>query len=555
MWTLLDRAPYAATFVASGVVTAGLVWRHARRIGWSAETCAVVVAGVLVGATAGASFLPVHGTIPSYGEKSVLGAIVGVAVVLSLVGWRLRLGTAVFDAALPAGPIGIAILRFGCFLAGCCFGTPTSSRWGVSYPSGSLAYRELNVAGLVPSGAAATPPLHPVQLYDGVGCLLAGALAVALRRRFRTRLAAPLVFSAAYGAVRFATEFLRYEGIPVAGLKPVQWALLGIIPALALALLFAERFARGPRRAAPAPETEGVVLILGVGAIGAVPLASPLERLCFAAAAIVLAAALAYARGVRPSTGMPAGTSGARLVPLGALLLFQGGAPKAGEGWRSWYTVGAGLGAAEFETIERDCEGNPVSSRDNTATVVGVDVARRWQGSRDAGVGIGVGGVFGQHRAGAAQRGAGGNVQGDAPYTTNINGVQVWTDLDSRWFGMSIGYATGSFPKINGDASQVAGASYLFHGGIRIGPPSRFFVELRTPTPPTVFLPVDNAHVGVGFATDSGGSNIRFGFSDVGGYAAFHGVVDGSWEIDPSVGFGGSNGAIRVTLRKRFPVP
>jgi phosphatidylglycerol:prolipoprotein diacylglycerol transferase len=46
------------------------------------------------------------------------------------------------DTAIPFVGIGIAIMRIGCFLNGCCFGKETNFPWGVKFPFLSPAHIE-----------------------------------------------------------------------------------------------------------------------------------------------------------------------------------------------------------------------------------------------------------------------------------------------------------------------------------------------------------------------------------------------------------------------------
>ncbi len=73
--------------------------------------------------------------------------------------------------------------KLGCLLAGCCYGPPTSSVFGLRFPDESVAYQALLAAGRIPASADRTPPLHPVQLYEAVANLvLCVALTVGWRR-------------------------------------------------------------------------------------------------------------------------------------------------------------------------------------------------------------------------------------------------------------------------------------------------------------------------------------------------------------------------------------
>jgi phosphatidylglycerol:prolipoprotein diacylglycerol transferase len=58
----------------------------------------------------------------------ITGATLAAVIAFAIV--RAPLGT-VLDAAAPGLMLGLAVGRVGCFLAGCCGGPPTASRWGV----------------------------------------------------------------------------------------------------------------------------------------------------------------------------------------------------------------------------------------------------------------------------------------------------------------------------------------------------------------------------------------------------------------------------------------
>lgn len=106
------------------------------------------------------------------------------------------------DAVIPGGTIAHAVGRFGCFMAGCCYGQPTGSSWGVTFTS-PLAARV--------SGTPLGVPLHPVQLYEvgvelGIGLFL---LALTKHRPF------PGIFFPTYlllySPARFVIEGFRSD--------------------------------------------------------------------------------------------------------------------------------------------------------------------------------------------------------------------------------------------------------------------------------------------------------------------------------------------------------
>jgi phosphatidylglycerol:prolipoprotein diacylglycerol transferase len=103
--------------------------------------------------------------------------------------WKLA------DVLAPSIALGQACGRVGCFLYGCCYGSVCFLPWAVHYPD-------------LPPQAPGTG-LHPTQLYEaGLDLMLYGALAWQYRhKQFSGHTFAAYLI--AYGALRFAVEFLR----------------------------------------------------------------------------------------------------------------------------------------------------------------------------------------------------------------------------------------------------------------------------------------------------------------------------------------------------------
>ena len=105
----------------------------------------------------------------------------------------------VFDYFAPTVGLGLGISRIGCFLNGCCFGTPTDLPWGVTFPLGSI-----------PTTVFGLQSLHPAQIYSSLYGL---ALFVTLhfmmkRKRFTGQLIAVMFMAEA--VFRFVIEYVRY---------------------------------------------------------------------------------------------------------------------------------------------------------------------------------------------------------------------------------------------------------------------------------------------------------------------------------------------------------
>lgn len=145
--------------------------------------------------------------------------------------------------ALPV-VLWLAIVRVGCFMAGCCWGDLTESvaglrdvadpslsaqvltvpwlsgDWlitGVHFPAGSFAYDQQLVLGLIAPGAEASLPVHPTQLYELL--LLLGLLAalVVYGRKEREPGNVALLTLMAYCLLRFFIEYLRADSALVLG--------------------------------------------------------------------------------------------------------------------------------------------------------------------------------------------------------------------------------------------------------------------------------------------------------------------------------------------------
>jgi phosphatidylglycerol:prolipoprotein diacylglycerol transferase len=76
------------------------------------------------------------------------------------------------DWIAPGFALGLFIGRWGCFFNGCCYGKPTSSIFGVTFPEGSFPSIEF---GLV--------KVHPTQLYEGFVNLFIFFFLLFLRRK------------------------------------------------------------------------------------------------------------------------------------------------------------------------------------------------------------------------------------------------------------------------------------------------------------------------------------------------------------------------------------
>lgn len=150
------------------------------------------------------------------------GGLVGLALVKHFGGPVGR----VFDAGIPALPLGQAIGRLGCFLAGCCHGRPTTS-W---------------LAMTLPGEGSVWAPRFPTQLMSSAADAVIFVTLLLVERRGARRGGLPfegfltILFGLLYLGKRFLMEFIRDERPLVWG--PFTWAhavsMVGLVLAVSL---------------------------------------------------------------------------------------------------------------------------------------------------------------------------------------------------------------------------------------------------------------------------------------------------------------------------------
>ncbi len=128
---------------------------------------------------------------------NLLGAVL---TALAYARWRKLPFLPLADLIGAAAPLGLTVMRLGCFQHGCCYGKPTDLPWAVTFedPRCAVWTAYLGV------------PLHPTQLYEALaGGLIFLAVHYGVMRRSARPGRAFAAFLALYGAARFALEYVR----------------------------------------------------------------------------------------------------------------------------------------------------------------------------------------------------------------------------------------------------------------------------------------------------------------------------------------------------------
>lgn len=139
------------------------------------------------------------------------GLLLGILLVYLVIRWRkIPLGKTA-DAVAPTLPLAIAITRIGCFLNGCCYGLPTSTKIGIKFPA-----------------LADNIPRLPTQLFEIGYTLVIFLILWFLRKRVKIEGILFWLFLLLYSAARFANEFFRESQRLFLGLSANQYISLAI---------------------------------------------------------------------------------------------------------------------------------------------------------------------------------------------------------------------------------------------------------------------------------------------------------------------------------------
>lgn len=218
---------YLLGFLAGGYLT----WRWASMFDIPRDKVEALLLWIMVGTIAGARLYYIAQNEPGAylsepwrilavweGGLAYFGGLFGAILAAFIYTRRERLRfSRAADLFAPTIPIGSAIGRVSCGLAGMDYGTSTSLPWGVVYT---------NPNSYAPVDGVAR---HPVQFYELLGDLFIAGLLVKLRGRLPDG-ALFVLYLILFGGFRFLLFFVRGDVSPVAmGLKNAQWTALAIL--------------------------------------------------------------------------------------------------------------------------------------------------------------------------------------------------------------------------------------------------------------------------------------------------------------------------------------
>lgn len=145
------------------------------------------------------------------------GGIIAVLLAMPIAAYLLGAGRsaiALGDRVAPAAALAMAVVRIGCFCAGCCHGSVSDLPWAVSFPSGSFAWSTQVATRLIRADAAAALPVHPLQLYFAGWSIVLSIFLFWLHRRRSYVGQVLLAYVALDNLAKFGFEFLREPRVP-----------------------------------------------------------------------------------------------------------------------------------------------------------------------------------------------------------------------------------------------------------------------------------------------------------------------------------------------------
>ena len=138
------------------------------------------------------------------------------------------------DMFAPGIAFGHVVGRFGCLMAGCCFGRPTSLPWGITFTD---PFAAANVG--TPLGVA----LHPTQLYEAGAEALILAVLLGTEQKGRAFPGRTFwLYVLLYGISRFVIEYFRGDPRGAVGIfSTSQFVSVVLVPLSIVMLIYLGR--------------------------------------------------------------------------------------------------------------------------------------------------------------------------------------------------------------------------------------------------------------------------------------------------------------------------
>jgi len=189
-----------------------------------------------------------HFGFPPEHSKNMAGALLLGLIGLGFSKLVLRIKYPILDVFAIATPFGMAIQRIGCLLTGCCFGTETSSLFGIQYGTNTPAFFHEFCSGRLNFADDHSLTIHPVPIYFILSSLIIGFILLKFRNYWKRpgnlALSGMVLILGSWFIIEFFRDPLSNGTVLGAiffGLKRIQIIYLAIIPILVLIIFSREK--------------------------------------------------------------------------------------------------------------------------------------------------------------------------------------------------------------------------------------------------------------------------------------------------------------------------
>ena len=176
------------------------------------------------------------GQLPIERSQSLWGGLIlGVTGIWLTKTW-LSFSRPVFSLYIIAVPFSLLVLRMGCLVAGCCYGTPVEGSLGLQYGIFSPAFDHHMEMGYLSGFADSSLTVHAVPVYFMISYLIIGIILIRSLKTIQSDRRLAVLGLGLLASGRFFIEFFRdpvtnpgIQGDYWLGLKILQWFCLGIV--------------------------------------------------------------------------------------------------------------------------------------------------------------------------------------------------------------------------------------------------------------------------------------------------------------------------------------
>ena len=421
--------------------------------------------------------------MPIESSQSVWGGLLLGILSLLIARRILSFSFPVFSLYVIAVPLGLAVQRLGCLIAGCCFGTPTTLPIGVKYGIYSPAFDHHAYSGLLDVWAGSSLSIHPVPVYFMLAYLLCGFLMMRWQQKFPSEGTLVAGGIGILALSRFFIEFVRdvstnpgMQGEMWMGVKYIQWlclliAMIGLSYAVISSLRDSPETQSATEEITPSSPSMSrwifLFLLIGTAIWYFYPQFSRSDAWLILSSACILCLAQAikwFSQAPTPvyrwgSVMLVIAATGWMSQTVNTNTIRQARLREKQAMPANWNSLQLGGGIGQYEEVYRNCDGAVTGRETFSYQVLGTGYRHHFNFRKYRRAMLGVDFGFGRERT-------------DSP-SDNLRlwGIGAFARYDFRWLGLGAGAYRGNL-KYLGSTERWAPQTY-----VRIGPYDLFYMD------------------------------------------------------------------------------